>query len=298
MVRHVVRGLPRTRRPSTVRQAEAHIAQIVAAFGPMRLGAVGRRTCGLDAQLAAEGLADSYVYALHRGSSQLYGRRRARRDPRHVAVLASHLARPGSSGPTSRRRSRCGRSMTRCPSTCAPAILLGAFVGLRVAEPAGCGSPTSTSCAASSSPAVQYPAEPLKTETSRRLCRSREPRARVGGARRPRWQAGLLVERVGRPARAVGARTGDAAARGEVTGLPAGFRFHDLRHYFASLLIASGADVKVVQARLRHASAKTTLDTYGHLWPDTDETTRTAIDVVMAARAELLADSVRTEGPS
>ena len=37
----------------------------------------------------------------------------------------------------------------------------------------------------------------------------------------------------------------------------------------ASLLIASGADVKVVQARLRHASAKTTLDTYGHLWPTT-----------------------------
>lgn len=35
------------------------------------------------------------------------------------------------------------------------------------------------------------------------------------------------------------------------------------RHYFASLLIASGLDVKVVQARLRHASAKTTLDTSG-----------------------------------
>ncbi len=34
-----------------------------------------------------------------------------------------------------------------------------------------------------------------------------------------------------------------------------------LRHYYASLLISSGADVKVVQARLRHASAKTTLDT-------------------------------------
>ena len=30
-------------------------------------------------------------------------------------------------------------------------------------------------------------------------------------------------------------------------------------------LIASGADVKTVQARLRHASAKTTLDTYGHM---------------------------------
>jgi len=70
------------------------------------------------------------------------------------------------------------------------------------------------------------------------------------------------------------------------------FRYHDLRHCLASLLIASGADVKVVQARLRHASAKTTLDTYAHLWPDADESTRAAIDKAMAARAHYL----RTEG--
>ena len=66
--------------------------------------------------------------------------------------------------------------------------------------------------------------------------------------------------------------------------MPPTFTYHDLRHYLASLLIASGADVKVVQARLRHASAKTTLDTYGHLWPDSDDSTRAAIDAVMAAR--------------
>ena len=71
------------------------------------------------------------------------------------------------------------------------------------------------------------------------------------------------------------------AARVSVEGLPAGFRFHDLRHFYASLLIASGANVKVVQARLRHASASTTLDTYSHLWPDSDESTRTAIEAVL-----------------
>ena len=74
-----------------------------------------------------------------------------------------------------------------------------------------------------------------------------------------------------------------------VAGLPDGFRYHDLRHYLASLLIAEGSDVKTVQARLRHASAKTTLDT-GHLWPDRDEFTRAAIETVYSARA----DSVRT----
>jgi len=39
----------------------------------------------------------------------------------------------------------------------------------------------------------------------------------------------------------------------------------DLRPYYASLFLASGADVKVVQARLGRRSAKTTLDVYGHL---------------------------------
>jgi integrase len=76
--------------------------------------------------------------------------------------------------------------------------------------------------------------------------------------------------------------------------MPEGFRFHDLRHYLASLLIASGLDVQVVQARLRHASAMTTLDTYGHLWPDADESARTAVGLVLAARA----DSVRTRATS
>ena len=44
-----------------------------------------------------------------------------------------------------------------------------------------------------------------------------------------------------------------------MAGLPEGFRFQDLRQYYASMLIAAGLDVKVVQARLRHASATTTL---------------------------------------
>jgi integrase len=74
--------------------------------------------------------------------------------------------------------------------------------------------------------------------------------------------------------------------------MDARFRFHDLRHYFASLLISSGADVKVVQARLRHASATTTLNTYAHMWPDADESARTAVGAVLSARA----DSLRTSG--
>ena len=43
---------------------------------------------------------------------------------------------------------------------------------------------------------------------------------------------------------------------------------HELRHTAASLGIASGADVKVVQQMLGHGSASMTLDTYGHLFED------------------------------
>jgi integrase len=36
--------------------------------------------------------------------------------------------------------------------------------------------------------------------------------------------------------------------------------------------------VKVVKARLGHATSKTTLDIYGHLWPDEEGTTRLVVE--------------------
>ncbi|MDQ2728689.1 MAG: site-specific integrase [Actinomycetota bacterium] len=65
-------------------------------------------------------------------------------------------------------------------------------------------------------------------------------------------------------------------------GLPPWATFHDLRHFYASLLIAPGCSVKAVQKRLGHQSAMETLDTYGHLWPDSDDETRDAVDYVLA----------------
>ena len=64
-------------------------------------------------------------------------------------------------------------------------------------------------------------------------------------------------------------------------GAPADTRFHDLRHYYASLLIQHGESVKTVQVRLGHATAAETLDTYSHLWPDSEDRTREAVDLVM-----------------
>jgi integrase len=64
-------------------------------------------------------------------------------------------------------------------------------------------------------------------------------------------------------------------------GVPPWATPHDLRHYYASVLIRSGASVKVVQTRLGHGSAKTTLDVYGHLFPDEEDRTRLAIDAAL-----------------
>jgi integrase len=50
------------------------------------------------------------------------------------------------------------------------------------------------------------------------------------------------------------------------SGLPR-IRFHDLRHAHATHLLASGVDVKLVSARLGHASSSFTLDRYGHVMP-------------------------------
>ncbi|RFU22134.1 tyrosine-type recombinase/integrase, partial [Geodermatophilus marinus] len=66
---------------------------------------------------------------------------------------------------------------------------------------------------------------------------------------------------------------------------------HDLRHFYASLLIRHGVSVTTVQARPGHASAAETLDSYSHLWPDSDDRTRAAVDSVLGRAA----DSVRTD---
>jgi integrase len=51
--------------------------------------------------------------------------------------------------------------------------------------------------------------------------------------------------------------------------------------------VARGFDIKTVQARLQHASAKTTLDTYGHMWADRDESSLAAVTVALQARGPI-----------
>jgi integrase len=70
---------------------------------------------------------------------------------------------------------------------------------------------------------------------------------------------------------------------------------HELRHTAASLAIASGADVKVVQQMLGHKSATMTLDLYGHLFDDRLDEVAAAMDAARTSRG-LPADYLRTGG--
>jgi integrase len=64
-----------------------------------------------------------------------------------------------------------------------------------------------------------------------------------------------------------------------------GHRFHELRHFYVSRLIADGASVREVQDRVGHEpGSPETLRVYAHLWPESDDRTRAAIDAVFGRR--------------
>lgn len=82
--------------------------------------------------------------------------------------------------------------------------------------------------------------------------------------------------------------TGQRTDDGEIVWADV-FHPHELRHTAASLAIASGADVKVVQRMLGHKSAAMTLDRYGHLFPDRLDV---VADAMESARQAALAANV------
>ena len=57
-----------------------------------------------------------------------------------------------------------------------------------------------------------------------------------------------------------------------------GVTIHSLRHTYASIAIAAGADVKTLQQQLGHASATITLNTYAALWPERLNAVADAVD--------------------
>lgn len=270
-----------SRRASTVRQARTHIHLIEAQFGPRTLSSIRPSDVKTwTAVLKAMGYADSTVYATYRRFAQIMG----------DAVDDGLLPRSPCSRKTSPRQGSQRPYVATTEQVWAlhdaveeplrAAVLLGAFAGLRTAEVSALRTSDVDYEAGVVQPMIQWPEEPLKSNASRWPVPV--PLDLVAMLVSPHHT--VVANALGEPVGPWGLARAIRAARGSVPGLPEGFRFHDLRHYFASLLIASGADVKVVQSRMRHASAMTTLNTYGHMWPDADESARAAVEVVLRAR--------------
>ena len=289
-------------RASTVKQARVHINQIVAEFGDMPLSAVRPlQVRAWTAKLTEAGRKPSYIYALHSRLSQIMT----------DAVYDNRLGR----NPCSRRTSPpMGKQKPyllttaqvwaiheAVPDHLKVAVLLGAFAGLSIGEVSGLRVSDVDFARGIIHPRQQWAGAPLKTK-------ARDAPIPVGeltlllAASVQKYPADMMVTKgVGtdrcHPKNIEYAMT---RVREKVDGLPEGFTFHDLRHYFGSMLIGKGADVKQVQARMRHASAKVTLDVYAGLWPDADDHTRSAIKSVLDESTALKtpADPLRTEKPS
>ncbi len=277
-----------SKRPGTVAQAKVHIKQIKAEFGRRRLGAVRpSQIKAWTARLKAEGYEPSYINRLHGRLAQIMTA--AAEDGLILHSPCSRKTAPGGGKqrPYVITTQQMWEFHAAMPPELQVAVLLGALAGLRTAEACGLRPGDVDLALGVVRPRVQFPAEPLKSEASMSDVPVPHSLTTELIAHMAMWPGEtVLCDADGRQFGPWMLKRAVAKARAKVPGLPSTFRFHDLRHYLASYLIASGADVKVVQARLRHASAVTTLDIYGHLWPDRDESTRTALEAVFGARPE------------
>ncbi len=151
-------------------------------------------------------------------------------------------------------------------------------------------------------PKLQWPGVDLKTEGSDAPIPIPNDLALMLSASVQQWPSEMMVTNgLGEPCGPWIIERAVSEAKPKIDGLPEQFSFQDLRHYFASVLIADGADIKTVQARMRHALASTTLSTYPHLWPDADESTRSTIGAVIAKRMDstkTTAVPLRSRGPN
>ena len=283
-------------RVGTVRQARVHVKVILATFNDRPLKDVRPSEVKSWIVKLQQTYAPSTVYALHRRLSQIFS------DAVHDGLVPRSPTSRRTSPPAPKQRPYVATTEQvwalhdALPEHFRPVVLLGAFVGLRAGEIVALRVRDVDFMRGIVTPSIQYPGVPLKTEMSKTPIPIPQELAlelnRVPSA----WgSTNLVVGAFGRPVSPTTIDVAFRVARATVTGLPAGFRVHDLRHYFASLLIAAGLDVKVVQNRLRHASAKTTLDVYGHMWPDKDESARAVVATVLNDRLASRADSLRTD---
>ncbi len=108
--------------------------------------------------------------------------------------------------------------------------------------------------------------------------RQLEERMKLAGL----WQEHGLVfpSQVGTP---IGGRNLNRSFKRHLdrAGLPRSFRFHDLRHTCATLLLKQGVNPKFVQELLGHGDVSLTLNVYSHVLPDMGDQVAVAMDAAL-----------------
>lgn len=74
-------------------------------------------------------------------------------------------------------------------------------------------------------------------------------------------------------------------------------RFHDLRHTFASLLIATNVHPKRIQALMGHSTIRVTMDVYEHLMRDADNEAAAKIGALVFSGSKTVAKPSATAAP-
>lgn len=285
------------KRETTVQLAGWHVRKIKAEFGSTQLADV--RPSAVKAwivKLKAEPQSDSYIYSLHSRLSQILG------DAVHDGLLVRNPCSRKTSPSSGQQKIYVATTeqvwalYEKMPARLRVAVLLGAFVGLRISEAAGLRVADIDFAEGVVYPVQQWPARPLKTKASDTPVPIPLVLADMLKTSTEEFTGERVVcDELGVPASPWTIGFALREVRDQVPGLPEKFTFQDLRHYYASLLIRQGADIKTVQTRVRHGSAVTTLRYYAHLWPDADATTRTAVGAVIEERTSATAYRLRTQ---
>jgi len=132
----------------------------------------------------------------------------------------------------------------------------------------------------------------LKTSSSRRAVPMPETLATVLEERwrsqgRPGPEVLVFPSSTGRPLDRSNLITREFEPALERAGLRK-VRFHDLRHTYASLMIAAGMDPKALQAAMGHSSIVVTMDTYGHLFPGAHERAFRRLEAMLSPSSKVI----------
>ncbi len=208
-----------TRRKPTVRQASVHVKVIKAHFGSTPLSAVKPSDVKAWTVTLGDRYAPSTTYATYRRFAQVMS------DAVHDGIIPKSPCSRRTSPPQAKQRPYVATTQVwalheAMPAHLRVAILLGAFVGLRVSEAAALRIQDVDYMRGVVKPQIQYPQEPLKSETSMTPVPAPSELALLLSVNRAEYGGATVVtNEVGQPTFLCD-RTGDPCSQGTGRGSP------------------------------------------------------------------------------